>query len=171
MAATVRHLAGGFYGLIYVFKGDLDYNGYFFRWPRTTAVNPCAFCPCDNQAHNVYKWSDFRTNPPAAWMRSCYTPAQFAARFALANALLSLPGVTVHSFYADWMHCKYLGSDQYLLGSILWMICYQLLSGQCSGVACWVWVAVQVWGANAAVGPIVDYDPGILEAWGSREGC
>jgi hypothetical protein len=29
----------------------------------------------------------------------------------------------------DYMHCKYLGSDQYFFGSIMWLLCFKILTG------------------------------------------
>jgi hypothetical protein len=43
--------------------------------------------------------------------------------------LFSLPGVTALAVAYDYMHCKYLGVDGYLFGSVFWLLCFQILPG------------------------------------------
>ena len=43
--------------------------------------------------------------------------------------MLQIEGVTILSFYPDWMHCKSLGIDEPLLGSTLWLLVHHVLPG------------------------------------------
>ena len=43
--------------------------------------------------------------------------------------MLKLPGVSILSFYPDWMHCKSLGIDKFLLGSTLYVLVHYVLDG------------------------------------------
>ena len=43
--------------------------------------------------------------------------------------MLKIRGVTILSFYPDWMHCKYLGIDKPLLGSVLYVLVHFVLQG------------------------------------------
>ena len=42
----------------------------------------------------------------------------------------------------DWMHCKYIGSDQYMLGSVLWILCFLVLPGAAEDnvKTCWSFI-------------------------------
>ena len=43
--------------------------------------------------------------------------------------MLKIKGVTILSFYPDWMHCKSLGIDKHLLGSVLYVLVHYVLQG------------------------------------------
>ena len=43
--------------------------------------------------------------------------------------MLQIEGVTILSFYPDWMHCKSLGIDKPLLGSTLYVLVHYILPG------------------------------------------
>lgn len=74
-------------------------------------------------------WTDFRLNPLAEWMSNIWGAAQHAVQFPDRHAWLTLPGVSILSVAVDWMHVKYLGTDQYFIGTILWLMCYVILPG------------------------------------------
>ena len=46
------------------------------------------------------------------------------------SLLLSIEGVSILSFYPDWMHCKHLGIDKHLLGSCLYVLVHYILPGE-----------------------------------------
>ena len=41
--------------------------------------------------------------------------------------MLQIEGVTILSFYPDWMHCKSLGIDKHLMGSCLYVLVHYIL--------------------------------------------
>jgi len=41
--------------------------------------------------------------------------------------MLQIVGVSILSFYPDWMHCKHLGIDKHLLGSVLYVLVHHIL--------------------------------------------
>ena len=43
--------------------------------------------------------------------------------------MLQIVGVTILSFYPDWMHCKSLGIDKPLIGSTLYVLVHFILPG------------------------------------------
>ena len=53
--------------------------------------------------------------------------------------MLQLPGVSILSFYPDWMHCKSLGIDKILLGSTLWVLVHHVLPGDVENNLAQVW--------------------------------
>ena len=43
--------------------------------------------------------------------------------------MLKIVGVSILSFYPDWMHCKSLSIDKNLLGSTLYVLVHYVLTG------------------------------------------
>ena len=81
--------------------------------------NPCALCKCTGKGVNT--WTDMRETAP--WTRCIWTNVSWLAwEGRCRNALFTLPGVTALAVCLDYMHCKYLGMDQYQFGSCLWLL-------------------------------------------------
>ena len=57
--------------------------------------------------------------------------------------MLSIEGVTILSFYPDWMHCKSLGIDKPLLGSVLYILIHFILPGTVDENLQQVWDDIQ----------------------------
>ena len=57
--------------------------------------------------------------------------------------MLQIEGVTILSFYPDWMHCKSLGIDKPLLGSVLYVLIHFTLLGDADANLQQVWDDIQ----------------------------
>ena len=66
-------LAGGFWGVLYVNKGDLDWMSGHFNLAHSSSRYPCALCGCSNlgSGRDVYPWTDVRDVP--TWEETCWT--------------------------------------------------------------------------------------------------
>ena len=53
--------------------------------------------------------------------------------------MLQIEGVSILSFYPDWMHCKSLGIDKPLLGSTLYVLVHYVLMGTVEENVAEVW--------------------------------
>ena len=53
--------------------------------------------------------------------------------------MLMIEGVTILSFFPDWMHCKSLGIDKPLLGSTLYVLVHYILPGSVEENLAVVW--------------------------------
>jgi len=57
--------------------------------------------------------------------------------------MLQIEGVTILSFYPDWMHCKALGIDKPLLGSTLRVLVHHILPGTVDENLTEVWLDIE----------------------------
>ena len=128
LAYHVIYLAGGFYAWVFAYLGDSDKFSAFFGTARPSETCPCTWCPATNR-DGIMPWSDFRTAPAASWMSNMFSAPQWLMDHPIRHALLSLPGMSVLSLASDWMHVKYLGCDQYVLASVLYLLTHMLLPG------------------------------------------
>ena len=58
--------------------------------------------------------------------------------------MLQIVGVTILSFYPDWMHCKSLGIDKPLLGSTLYVLVHFILPGDVNQNLAAVWRDIEI---------------------------
>jgi len=117
-------LMDGFTIWLWAVIGDLDYYYKNLRLPNSNSKCPCAWCPANT---TTLKWYDFRW-PRAKWPDAVYTKAAWlATAFSQCPLFNESLGITILSVYPDWMHCKHLGIDKILLGSVLWLLVHQVL--------------------------------------------
>ena len=90
---------------------DLEHCCKAYGMANPTNNCPCGLCPMDSKD---LPWWDFRPNP--AWKPKIYTVASWLAAGLKKSVIFDIVGVSVLSFYPDWMHCKSLGIDKPLIG-------------------------------------------------------
>ena len=57
--------------------------------------------------------------------------------------MLQIEGVSILSFYPDWMHCKSLGIDKHLLGSCLYVLVHYILPGEPDANLAVIWTDIE----------------------------
>ena len=132
-------LADGFYACVWSIMGDLDYYAKTLGLPRSTSHNPCPLCKCT--LHGSTSWKDNSTS--AEWPDTCWTPSEWLLWPNKSPCkLFTAIGVTACSVALDYMHSKYLGSDQYQFGSILYLLCFIMmpLSPKENLAECWAFI-------------------------------
>ena len=60
------------------------------------------------------------------------------------SLMLKIVGVSILSFYPDWMHCKSLGIDKLLLGSTLYVLVHDVLTGSVEDNVATVWKDIEM---------------------------
>ena len=120
-----RPLADDWFGCLWALIGDSEYLSSRLNLPnRNNAKNCCALCKASLSGSNT--WSDFR--PTAGWRAHQWSYESWRAWPGRScNRLFTLPGVSALNTHLDWMHSKYLGIDQFTVGS-----CMALLT--CAGM-------------------------------------
>ncbi|CAE7788811.1 unnamed protein product [Symbiodinium necroappetens] len=121
-----KPLADGWYGILFSFCGDLDYYHSLLDLPNSrTASGPCTLCRTTK--YGPLSWQDYRST--AGWRTTCHTPASWSAQDDKSSCpLFGLPFVTGVNVCYDWLHCKYVGSDQYMYGALLRLLCFHVLA-------------------------------------------
>lgn len=124
LAHVVKWLAVGYYGVLRVATTDLEFYYHGFKLENSGhGPTPCIFGRCDWDDLN---WRDFR--PTAPWWDHLYTKASWLAAHPEHIALFDLPFISIlNNVFGDWMRVKYLGVGQYFLGSILWLLVFNIL--------------------------------------------
>ena len=126
LATETYFLAEGFAGVLFANNADLDCFHKTWRLENhTNTENPCIWCRAS--LDSACNWRDFR--PGASWLSAVYTTDSWKAAHPDHLAIFDLLGVTIATFNPDYMHCKYLGLDQYLYGSVLKVLTFHTLVG------------------------------------------
>ena len=121
-------LCGGYRGVVWALRGDLEYFSYTLNFPHFNARAPCALCAAnaDTRPHN-----DFREG--AAWRGTVYDEAAFRARLQEREGgihqIFGVPSVGVYTVTVDLLHVKHLGVDAFFMGSVLWVLTHEVMGG------------------------------------------
>ena len=119
-------LAGGYRGILFGILGDLDYLASTLGLPRWNKKND--FC-CLCKPLGGLPWEDFRLGA-CEWVdQQWLVPSWRIWPQKPKNALFSVPGVTALNVCYDYMHCKFLGTDQVLFGGCLYILCNHCMDG------------------------------------------
>ena len=90
---------------------DLEHANKCYQLPSPSGNCPCGLCPVNS---GTLPWWDFRPN--ALWFDRVYTIPSWLASGWKKSKIFDIIGVSILSFYPDWMHCKSLGIDKPLIG-------------------------------------------------------
>ena len=108
---------------MWIIRFDLEWGRDFLDLATYTGnERPFNLCRGNDLTH---PWTDCRKEY-ATWLETMWTNAAFEAAYPDRHILFRhVPGAKILMYIPDVLHCKYLGSDQYMLASVLvFMICY-----------------------------------------------
>ena len=117
-----RPLADGWRAILVCLKGDLEWFQEKLNMLRVNSTNPCCFCPCDTLDDSM-PWSDFRQE--ALWRAREFDISRPIPHVMFQN----VPGLNLFAVKVDYMHTKHLGTDSYLAGGVLLLLCYYIMPG------------------------------------------
>ena len=139
-------LADGLAAVVFVLRSDIDFLANHFHLNHPSSNNPCALCQATRQMDGC-PWTDCR--PTALWRGTCWDNPSWSVAHPNAHPLLQMPGAGIDLIYPDLMHCKHLGTDLWLLGSVLdWMV-RKYLPGSTSQNLEMVWGYIKAWYKDA----------------------
>jgi hypothetical protein len=133
-------LAGGLFGVLWSVKSDLEHLNKAYGLRRFNSENPCEFCPACRNGDASMWYNNFRTD--AAWKTMLYTRSEWRSLREHQHPLFAADYMGCHNIEVDELHVMHLGTSQYMLGSILWLLCYEILPGRPEENMCTVWAAV-----------------------------
>jgi len=126
LAEANAPLADGMFGVIWMLKGDLDHFAKNLNVANYRTNMPCTYCPADRGEDPSMQFTNFNTN--AAWKTKLYDAATWKASLTVVHPLFErMPFLNCHNIEPGELHVVHLGTSQYLLGSVLWLLCYRIL--------------------------------------------
>ena len=119
-----KYLCGNFFFVLWIIQGDLDHLRTVYGLPNANSLTPCSWCPANSGG---LPWNDFRDTA------ECFHQTWTKQRWQLwigdrKHAIFTLPGVSILTVGVDLMHIKHLGTDKYMYGSVLYLLCFHVLS-------------------------------------------
>ena len=96
----------------------MDYLSNVLKLPSWQKKQQCC-CLCQADTVGENSWRDFSENAP--WVATCWTPQTWHLfpQKSPCKLLNDIPGASAALVALDFMHNKYLGTDQYVFGSVM----------------------------------------------------
>ena len=120
-----KPIAGGFAGVPWVIKGDMDFFAKDLGLESSASAHPCCWCPADREAQ---LWTDFR--PDAPWKSQCFcflSREDWEAQHPRRHPMFSILCIGHRSVHVDTMHTHALGVAQHVAGNALELLVFYLL--------------------------------------------
>lgn len=141
---ALSNLAGGFFAVPWTIKGDLKFFHEDLNMKKWDAASPCDDCDCHREEHGDDGMRHLNFGVRAPWKRTLLTPTQWIARNPNRHALFLKFLFLSHMNRAwDELHVMYLGVNQTLLGTVLWILVYKCLDGTPSDNLAIVWSLIK----------------------------
>ena len=119
-----KPLADGMCGVIWLLKGDLDHFTKKYFMASYISNCPCPWFPANQGDGDGMKSTNF--NADAEWRIATYNNENFKASLTTMHPLFQSVYLSCLNVEPDELHILHLGTTQYLLGSILWLLTYKL---------------------------------------------
>ena len=134
----LTQLAGGFFGVFWVKRMDLDWSTDQMQLGNHRANSSC--CGLCDANSTTRKWTDCRMGS-ATWLGTVWDNGTHAEAHPNRHRLLRhVPGAGVTCFVPDWLHTKHIGCDAYFLGGILqYMLAFMGLPGSPADILKMIW--------------------------------
>ena len=122
-------LAGGLRCALWSIKGDLDFFAKTLKLQHYNSNSMCDLCPANRGPSRAMLYNNLSDD--AAWMKQLRSVAQWKALYAggSPHPIFTLTGVSHYSLEPDELHLMYLGTVQYVLDSVLYLLVFRLVSG------------------------------------------
>ena len=134
-------LAGGYFGVVWLIKGDLDYVANYLHLRHYAANEPCDLCPCHKTKDATWWPSNFGAT--SSWIPRIYTASDWKNLYPESpHWIFELEHVTNLNLEPDELHVMHLGTSMYLLGSVLWMFVYQIFRSSAATNMNVLWIEI-----------------------------
>lgn len=131
-------LAGHFWGLPWVLKGDLEHLSKVLGLESTNANSPCVWCRANRSS---MPWTDFSQG--AQWKQTLWERAAWKEAHPHVHPVFRVLELSIHSVHVDILHTISLGVAQHCTGNALYLLCFHVLRGSRAQALQTVWDMVQ----------------------------
>ena len=125
-------LANGMRCIIFAIKGDLDFFAKTLGLRSYNADFMCELCPAHrNAAERSMLYNNFSGD--ARWKGKLFNYTEWLSihNGSVPHPIFQVLGVTHYCIEPDELHIVYMGTAQYMLGSVLWLLVFDVLTDDC----------------------------------------
>ena len=143
-ALAGKHLADGYFGVVWGVKGDLESWYKDLGFPHYRCDNFCELDASENTDGTAEGDLSYNFRHDAHWKHTQLTKDGWRALRATTMHVLFelLEYLSCVNLEPDELHTMHLGTTMYFVGSILWLLVYRVLRGSPQeNIACvWGWI-------------------------------
>ena len=138
-----KNLAGGFAGHLLSIQGDLDFFASALSLPRWSVNSGgCVNCRCTFAGPTTWqKFNSIQHILDMEWT----APTWKVWEGKSPCKLFSIPYVTATNVFLDYLHVKYLGSDQYMFAGVLWLLVFIIRDDTPANNLQYIWSRIKFW--------------------------
>ena len=113
-------------------KGDLDHYAKSLHLRHDSSNQFCDLCPA--AYHSTIGLNPLNFGPTCTWQRLTYSSSEWFGLYqdTFLHWVFGLVGVSNHMIEPDELHVLYLGVSGWFLGSVLWVLVYDVMDKDAS---------------------------------------
>ena len=117
---ALQPLCGGFLGIPWLFRADLDYVAKVLGLGHWGREHPCIFCKA---GRTQCLFTDFR--PEAEWRRAVWGGQEWRDAHPDCHKLLRFLGCSIHTVHCDVLHTVSLGVTYHVVANVLYLLIWE----------------------------------------------
>lgn len=133
-------LAGGFYGIVWALRADLDHHSKAYGLRHASSRQPCFLCKANS---SDIPWTD--TRPTALWRGTIWEDMTWKREHTDCHPLFTLPAVGMTAIIPDILHTLHLGCYQSFFGSVIKYLTHMRMPDTPQKNLEVVWARVKQW--------------------------
>ena len=135
-----KELAGGLRFVLWSLKADLDHWAKAYGLTHYNSNDPCEFCTASRKGH----WKGWHNyfGSDATWKNRYFSSVQWRQLYSIYHFLFQLPYLSCHNLEVDELHVMHLGTTMYMLGAVLYRLCFHVLAGDPEDIMHGIWTDI-----------------------------
>ena len=134
-----KELAGGLKFVLWSLKADLDHWAKAHGLTHYNSNDPCEFCTASRKGH----WKGWHNyfGSDATWKSKYFSALQWRQLYRPheLHFIFQLAYLSCHNLEVDELHVMHLGTTMYMLGAVLYMLCFHVLDGAPEDIMHCIW--------------------------------
>ena len=134
-----KELAGGLKFVMWSLKADLDHWAKAYGLSHYNSNNPCEFC-VGSRIGPQKGWHNY-FGSAATWRGRYFSAVQWRQLYHPheLHFIFQLPYLSCHNLEVDELHVMHLGTTMYMLGAVLYLLCFHVLDGAPEDIMHGIW--------------------------------
>lgn len=122
-----KDLAGGLRFVLWSLKADLDHWAKAYGLTHYNSNDPCEFCTASRKGHPL-GWHNY-FGKDASWRQRSFSATQWRSLYHPSELhwIFGFKYLSCHNLEVDELHVMHLGTTMYMLGAVLYTLCFYVL--------------------------------------------
>ena len=157
-----KDLTGGLRFVLLSLKADLDHWAKAYGLTHYNSNDPCEFCTASRKGHPL-GWHNY-FGKDASWRQRSFSATQWRSLYNQSELhwIFGFKYLSCHNLEVDELHVMHLGTTVYMLGAVLYTLCFHVLESSPEESMQNIWAKICDFYTNHNIDPVLQSGDWIL---------